>query len=129
MVGNDHTAAANGVSSNGALLSQQPGADKTTGQLSVGLLSHEFIVYKTAPEADIAATKKLPGGGAEELDESRRIGSCRVFFPSPRDHAEKEFLKRVFPIRDFLRSLRIAMIQVQSFPGRNREMFSILTSD
>jgi hypothetical protein len=129
MVGNYGTAAAKGVSSNGALLSHQPSADKATGKFAIGLLSHEFIVRKAAPEACIAATKEFSGGNAEELDESGRISSPCGFFCGLRHHAEKELLESVVPIRDFLRKRRIALIQVQSFPGLDREIFSVLTSD
>jgi hypothetical protein len=68
MVGDDSAAAADCVSSYGALLRQQPDAGEVVRQLAVGLLSDEFIARVAPPEINAGDLEKLAGSSAEELE-------------------------------------------------------------
>jgi hypothetical protein len=110
------------------VLRQQAQSDKTLGQLTVSLFSHQFVARMPPPEINSGALKELAGSAAEKLDQRSRIGSFGRFRRNP----QKEFLKRLIGTAvgaGFRRRRQVASCHGQSLTECRQTILAILTSD
>ncbi len=100
----------------GAVLGKQPDADKTLGQLAIGLFSDEFVAGVTPPEINAADLEKLAGGVTKELDQRGGVGAFR----SLGGDSQEELLKSIVgdgQSAAFRQRRRIDSSQTQSVTG------------
>ena len=97
----DRPAAAHGFRGDSALLRPQPDADKSLGQLAIGLLADEFVAGVAAPEINTTDLEKLAGGTTEEVDQRTRVGALRGLGGNPQEEASERprpnWIRRTLP--------------------------------
>jgi hypothetical protein len=127
MVGDDRTAAADGLGSHRALLRLEAEADGLFGQVAISLFSNKFVAGITSPKKDRAALKEFAGGGAKELDQGCWIGPLRGLRGDSKEKLLESFV-RICRTPAFLGRRRVASKMVQRVTDLN-EIRVILTSD
>lgn len=116
---------AHGVDGDCALLRQQANAGEALGQLPVSIFGNQFVAGMPPPEIDAGTLEEFPGGFAEKLDQSGRVGAlCGLG-----GDLKQQLLESLVRIDVNRRGRRLSVRGFQSVTDGRNGIFEILTSD